>query len=536
MNASKLVFAMSVLGLSGCASQMRVEEVRVEEVRQETHEVVVTSETSAYAPEDLDTSVVAGHLSAPDGPVANPVQRTAAQPTSTFSIDVDTGAYSTARGALAAGRLPRPNTVRTEEFLNYFDYGYPAPVLAGVPFNVYTEVAPAPWDRDRLLLLVGIKGYEVKPAALPPANLVFLVDTSGSMKVADKLPLVKDTLRLVAEKLRPQDRVAIVVYAGSAGLVLPPTPGNERAKIVAAIDRLEAGGTTNGGEGLMLAYAIADATKQPGSINRVILATDGDFNVGLTSREEMQALIEAERESGVALTTLGFGDRDWSANVMEQLADAGNGNHAYIDHGGEARKVLDEELAATMLTIAQDVKVQLEFNPTVVAEYRLVGYENRVLANEDFANDAVDAGDIGAGHDVTALYELTLVGSPATRMEPAHTPVAATALPADALAQLRLRYKRPGEAASALIQRTMSRNEIQPVAGARLQLAAAIAAFAERLRGGGAYGDFGLADAAALARGVALPDPYGYRSELVHLIELARLLRNEPDGGATFAY
>jgi Ca-activated chloride channel family protein len=336
-------------------------------------------------------------------PGDNPVQRTAEQPVSTFSIDVDTGSYSNVRGFLRRGMRPPADAVRAEEFINYFAYGHPAPGSRETPFRVTTEVAPAPWDARRHLLMVGIKGYDVPKDVLPPANLVFLVDTSGSMDSDDKLPLLKRALSGLAGQLRPQDRVSIVAYAGTAGLVLPPTPGDRKDEILAALDRLQAHGSTNGGDGIRLAYAMARRAFVEGGVNRVILATDGDFNVGTVDGGSLETMVADQRRSGIALTTLGFGTGNYNDHLAERLADAGDGNHAYVDTLQEARKVLVEEMSSTLLTIARDVKIQIEFNPATVAEYRLVGYENRMLAREDFANDRVDAGDIGAGHEVTAL-------------------------------------------------------------------------------------------------------------------------------------
>lgn len=348
----------------------------------------------------------------------NPVKRVAEAPVSTFSIDVDTGSYANVRRFLNQGRLPVKDAVRVEEMINYFSYDYPLPKDKTEPFLVTTEIAPTPWNKDTRLLRIGLKGYDIAPDKLPNANLVFLIDVSGSMSSPDKLPLLKSGLKLLVQKLRAQDRVSIVVYAGSTGVVLEATPGDQKGKIIAAIDGLTAGGSTAGGAGIQLAYAMAEQSFIPGDINRVLLATDGDFNVGIVSFEALKDLIEQKHKTGISLTTLGFGTGNYNERLMEQLADAGDGNYAYIDNLNEANKVLVNEMSSTLETIARDVKIQIEFNPAVVAEYRLVGYENRVLKREDFGNDKVDAGDIGAGHSVTALYELTLVGSPGRKIEP----------------------------------------------------------------------------------------------------------------------
>ena len=340
----------------------------------------------------------------------NPVHLVADQPISTFSIDVDTGAYANVRRFLNAGQLPPQDAVRVEEMLNYFDYRYAPPASRDVPFRVATEVAPAPWNPQALLMKIGIKGFEVAAAERPPANLVFLIDVSGSMQSPDKLPLLKNAFRLLTDQLTARDRVSMVVYAGSSGVVLEPTAGDQKHKIREAIDRLEAGGSTNGAEGIERAYQLAHDAQIKGGINRVVLATDGDFNVGVVNFEALVDMAERQRAGGVALTTLGFGTGNYNDQLLEQLADAGNGNYAYVDTLSEARKVLVTELSSTLFTIAKDVKIQVEFNPAAVLEYRLIGYENRMLAREDFNNDKVDAGEIGAGHRITALYEVVPVG------------------------------------------------------------------------------------------------------------------------------
>ena len=456
----------------------------------------------------------------------NPVHATAQQPVSTFSIDVDTGSYANVRRMLESGALPPADAVRAEEFINYFDYGYAPPRSTDTPFSITTELAPVPWNAQRTLMLVGLKGYTVPAERIPAANLVFLIDTSGSMDDPRKLPLLVDAFKQLVPRLRERDRVSIVVYAGSAGLVLPPMPGDRHDEILAALDRLSAGGSTNGGDGIALAYAVAREAFVEGGVNRVILATDGDFNVGTTSQDALETLVAAQRRSGIALTTLGFGDGNYNDALAEQLADVGNGNHAYIDSVQEARKVLVEEMSSTLLTIAHDVKVQVEFNPAQVAEYRLIGYENRLLRREDFNNDRVDAGEVGAGHDVTALYELTLVGQGGAANDPLRYAPART-LPAakgEELAFLKLRYKPSVGADSVLVQRPIRRSEIAAHAGPRLSLAAAAAGFADALRGGTHLGDFELADLQALARD-SQDDAFGYRDGLVALIGRTQALQ-----------
>lgn len=459
----------------------------------------------------------------------NPVVATAEQPVSTFSIDVDTGAYSNVRRFLLQGSLPPTDAVRVEELINYFDYDYPRPESLAQPFSVHTEVAQAPWNPQRWLLKVGLQGFEVPFAQLPASNLVFLLDVSGSMMEPNKLPLVKTALKLAVEKMRPQDRIAIVVYAGAAGLVLPSTPASGKASILAALDALEAGGSTNGGQGIQLAYEVARQHYVAGGVNRVILATDGDFNVGLVDQQDLEDLITRQRQSGIALTTLGFGQGNYHDQVAERLANLGNGNHAYIDTEREAQKVLVRELGANLLTIAKDVKIQVEFNPAVVAEYRLIGYENRLLAREDFNNDAVDAGEIGAGHTVTALYELTPVGSDAARLPPLRyaTP-APSAAAAGEIGFLKLRYKQPEAEQSQLIEQPIARPARIGAGSASLRFAAAVAGFGETLRGGKYLDGWRPAEIATLARAAEGRDPYGLQAEFIELIERAAQLQGAP--------
>lgn len=460
----------------------------------------------------------------------NPVQRVSEQPVSTFSVDVDTASYANVRRMLNQGRLPPADAVRAEEFINYFDYGYAPPAEGTTPFATHVEVAPAPWHEGRHLLLVGIQGWQVPVAQIPAANLVFLVDTSGSMNSPDKLELLKKSLGLLTRQLRPQDRVAIVAYAGQAGIVLPSTTGSDQAAILSALEQLQAGGATAGGAGLELAYTVARQHHVQDGVSRVILASDGDFNVGRVSVNDLTTQVGHQRDSGIGLTVLGFGGGNFNDHLAEQLAAAGNGNYHYIDTLNEGRKVLVEQLSATVLTIAQDVKIQIEFNPAAVQEYRLIGYENRLLAREDFNNDQVDAGDIGAGHNVTALYEITLAGSQATAIDPLRygQPAAgADASAADELAFLRLRYKRPGEDASQLIERPVRQGEMSAQASERLRFAAAVAGFADALRGGRHLGSYQLDDLGRLAAGARGEDRYGYRGEFLQLLELARVLKGE---------
>jgi Ca-activated chloride channel family protein len=335
--------------------------------------------------------------------VDNGIKLAAENPVSTFSIDVDTGSYSNVRRMLTHGQIPRQDAVRTEEMVNYFSYDYPVPEDKKTPFSIHTEMTATPWNPDTKLLHVGIKGYDVAKDQLPPSNLVFLVDVSGSMNSADKLGLLKSSLTLLSKQLSHEDRISIAVYAGAAGAVLPPTAGDQTATIQAALDALSAGGSTNGGAGIRLAYNLAEQGFIKNGINRVIIATDGDFNVGTVNFEALKDLVEEKRKTGISLTTLGFGSGNYNDHLMEQLADVGNGNYAYIDTLHEAQKVLVDEISSTLNTIAKDVKIQIEFNPDVVAEYRLIGYENRLLNREDFNNDKIDAGEIGAGH-THAMY------------------------------------------------------------------------------------------------------------------------------------
>ncbi len=463
------------------------------------------------------------------------VMRVADNPVSTFSIDVDTGAYSNMRRWLNQGQLPPEDAVRIEEFINYFDYDYPAPQNTQTPFMVETEIAAAPWNRNTHLLRIGIQGYKVPKQELPSSNLVFLIDVSGSMRSPDKLPLLKQALGMLTRNLKARDTISMVVYAGASGVVLPPTHGNQKARILTALNQLEAGGSTNGAAGIRLAYQMAQQNFRANGVNRVILATDGDFNVGQASTTELIDLIQRKREAGIALTTLGFGSGNYNDHMLEQLADEGNGNHAYIDRLSEARKVLVDELSATLLTIAKDVKIQVEFNPATVSEYRLIGYENRILNEEDFNNDRVDAGEIGAGHRVTAIYEISLAGSGFQRMPDRRYGAnnakdrigEATQGLGGELAHLRVRYKRPGQSHSRLIEAPILRSTVLAETGQasdNFRFAAAVAAFGQKLRGGKFLESLGYPEIAELARNARGQDHFGYRSEFVQLVSLAEML------------
>ncbi|MBB5020322.1 Ca-activated chloride channel family protein [Chitinivorax tropicus] len=466
------------------------------------------------------------------------IKLVAQTPVSTFSIDVDTGAYANMRRFLNEGQLPPADAVRIEEFINYFPYQYnlPQQKVAGklVPFGVVTEIAPTPWNPDSLLLRVGIKASDVAKATLPPANLVFLVDVSGSMNEPAKLPLVKNALKMLVNQLRPQDRISLVTYASGTRVILEPTPGTEKAKISSAIDQLQPGGSTAGAAGIQLAYQMAAQGFLKEGINRILLATDGDFNVGINDFNQLKSLVEEKRKSGVSLSSLGFGTGNYNEQLMEQIADAGDGNYSYIDNLNEAQKVLSDELSSTLAVVAKDVKVQLEFNPNVVAEYRQIGYENRALKREDFNNDKVDAGEIGAGHSVTALYEITLVGGK-RMIEDLRYDTTKAAKPVggktDELAFLRLRYKAPGTDSSELLEFPLFKRDIKAATQTSedFRFAAAVAAFGQELKGGKYTGRFGYDQIQRLADSARGNDPFGYRGEFVRLVNLAKSLSTQPN-------
>ena len=463
----------------------------------------------------------------------NAFQRVAEAPVSTFSLDVDTASYAFVRASLNRGTLPPRDAVRTEELVNYFPYDYAPAKSAAEPFSTDLSVFPSPWAPGRLIVRVGVRGYDLTRTTRPRANLVFLVDTSGSMMEPNKLPLVKQSLTLLLDSLGENDRVAIVAYAGQAGIVLEPTPANDRTRILAALDRLEAGGSTAGAEGIRQAYALAERDFDPKGVNRVILATDGDFNVGITDQDQLKGYIEAERTKGVYLSVLGFGMGNYNDALMQTLAQNGNGVAAYIDTLNEARRTLVTEASSSLFPIAKDVKVQVEFNPAAVSEYRLIGYENRLLAREDFNNDKVDAGDVGAGRTVTALYEVVPVGGPRT-VDPLRYGKGAKASPAKARAAelgfVKIRYKLPKASTSRLIARPIPATHAARFADAPrdARFATAVAGFAELLRGGTYEGRFGYDDVARIAVGAKGTDPFGYRAEFIDLVAKARAAQAMP--------
>ncbi len=453
----------------------------------------------------------------------NPFLAVTENPRSTFSIDVDTASYANVRRFLREGSLPPADAVRIEELVNYFAYSYPNP-KPGEPVSISTDLTSCPWKAKHTLLRVGLKTRPLDVANAPPCNLVFLVDVSGSMSSYDKLPLVKQGLRFLVDKLRPQDRVAMVVYAGSSGLVLPSTSGDHKGDILEAIERLESGGSTNGGAGIRLAYDTARQNLQAKGVNRVILATDGDFNVGTTSQGDLIRLIEKERDSGVFLTVLGFGTGNLKDSTMEKLADKGNGAYAYIDSLAEARKVLSEQAGSTLVTVAKDVKLQLEFNPRHVASYRLIGYENRMLAAEDFNNDHKDAGEMGAGHTVTALYELVPPGAdvPHGDVDPLKYQKARDVADSNELLMIKIRWKAPDAAKSQLMTHPVAS---QPgdirAASQDARFAAAVAGFGMMLRGSQFAGTCSYDMVADLAGG----STDGDRGEFLQLVSRAKKLK-----------
>ncbi len=456
----------------------------------------------------------------------NPIHIVAEDPVSTFSIDVDTASYSNVRRMLNEGRLPPRDAVRIEELVNYFRYDYPLPQNRAQPFSTNVTVAPSPWAEGRQLVHIGLQGYNIVPQERPPLNLVLLLDVSGSMNAPNKLPLLQQSFRMLIDQLNARDRVAIVVYAGAAGTVLEPTPGNERGRILGALDNLSAGGSTAGGEGLRQAYALAEQNFNANSINRVIIGTDGDFNVGIADPQQLQDFVSRKRETGIYLSVFGFGGGNYNDALMQRLAQNGNGVATYIDTVAEARRVLRDEMASNMFSIANDVKIQVEFNPNRVAEYRLIGYETRMLRREDFNNDQVDAGEIGAGHSVTAIYEIVPVGGRTFNDPLRYQQSTAPASTASELAFLRIRYKLPGEDASRLIERPITeRDRVTNIAAAPeyVRFATAVAGYGQLLRGDPYVAQgYDWDDVIALGQGARGRDEFGWRAEFVQLARAAQ--------------
>lgn len=461
---------------------------------------------------------------------ANATQLVAEQPVSTFSADVDTASYAFMRRQLTSGRLPPPQAVRVEEMVNYFPYRYAAPKARNQPFAVTTEVMPSPWKTGNQLLHVAVRGFDLQQAERPPLNLVLLIDVSGSMGGSDRLPLLQQGLRLFADQLRENDRVSIVTYANGTQVALEPTLGRDKQKIVDALDGLRAAGGTAGGDGLQRAYALAERHRDPKAVNRVILATDGDFNIGITDPKQLERFIADKRKSGVYLSVFGVGTGNLNDALIQRLTQSGNGNAAYIDSLLEARKAMQEELGSTMFPIANDVKMQVEFNPRQVAAYRLIGYETRMLARQDFKDDKVDAGDMGAGHTVTAIYEITPASEAGKLVDPLRYGDGKKAAPAgkgDELCFVKVRYKLPGQSASRETShavRTASVRKGLDAAPEDARFAVAVAAFGQRLRGEAPVADYSYADIANLANDARGKDAEGYRAEFVRLVRMAETL------------
>ena len=457
----------------------------------------------------------------------NPVKAVAQEPVSTFSIDVDTGSYANVRRFLNNGRLPPKDAVRIEEIVNYFPYSYPLP-QDGRPFAVHTQTVDSPWQPEAKLVKIGIQAQDTAKKNLPPANLVFLVDVSGSMNSPDKLPLVKKTLRLLTQQLRPQDKVTIITYASGEKLVLPPTSGKDKDTILRAVNALEARGATSGERALRMAYDEAQKAFVKNGINRILLATDGDFNVGVADTETLKSMVAEKRKSGISLSTLGFGTDNYNEEMMEQIADAGDGNYSYIDNEKEAKKVLQHQLTSTLATVAQDVKIQVEFNPAAVKEYRLVGYTNRTLRNEDFNNDKVDAGDIGSGHSVTALYEIIPQGKTGWLADSRYQKAPAADGSKNEYAYVKVRYKLPGQSASKLIEQPVPARSIPLAqADADTRLALAAASYAQQLRGGEYNGKLDWNAIEKMAAATRARDPYGFIAEFKELIGIAKSLSSK---------
>lgn len=487
------------------------------------------------SPSPLDKSFYKGNYNTEDydNITENGFKKVSDNPLSTFSIDVDAASYSNVRRFLQNNQLPPTGAVRTEEMINYFKYQYPQPTGED-PFSINTEISDCPWNPQNKLLLIGLQGKNIPVDKLPPSNLVFLIDVSGSMMDEKKLPLVKASMKMLTDQLRENDRISIVVYAGRAGVALPATDGSEKMKIKSAIDALEAGGSTAGGEGIQMAYKIAQQNFMKEGNNRIILCTDGDFNVGVSSDDGLIRLIEQERNKGIFLTVLGYGIGNYKDNKMQELADKGNGNHAYIDGLNEAKKVLVNEFGGTLFTIAKDVKLQLEFNPALVAGYRLIGYENRILNKEDFNDDKKDAGELGSGHTVTALYEIIPAGVKSSFLKDIDplkyqdNKKKATSSFNNEMVTIKFRYKAPDGNQSKLIVHSVN-NESIPFKNVsdNFRFAASVAGFAMLLRDSEYKGSAKFSTVLQMAKSSLGKDDEGYRKEFITLVQKASKLKND---------
>lgn len=536
-----LVLSMT-MALVNCTSGPSEEEIAAEHVARnqvETEQIQVTAakrERQIMADATMPLMLAGAVMEPMPPPVqpqyddeftrfeTNPVKQVKDSPVSTFSADVDTAAYSFVRKQLNRGYLPNKDAVRLEEMVNYFDYAYPRPQHPEQPFLASVMVHDSPWAQHRKLVHIGIQGYELEKTEQPDSNLVFLLDVSGSMNAPDKLPLVKQSIRLLLKTLKPDDTVSIVVYAGAAGTVLEPTKVKDAASITEALDKLQAGGSTAGGQGLQLAYQLAASNFDSSAVNRIILATDGDFNVGIADPEQLKDYVERQRERGIYLSVIGFGRGNYKDTMMQALAQNGNGIAAYIDTLAEAQKIFVEEATSSLFPIAKDLKIQLEFNPDVVREYRLLGYETRALEQEDFNNDNVDAGDIGSGHAVTAIYEVTLVGQPGAFVDDSrYTRQTDGPTGASELGFLKIRYKLPEEDSSRLIEQPVLLNSpANDQLRQEVNFATAVAGFSQLLKDGKYTGNWSLDDAFTLAMENKGRDFYGYRSEFTRLIRQAK--------------
>ena len=526
---------LSVVVLSSCTTS---EEAQIADgIAEESDSIIVSASKSARS-SSVAPSIYSFAPAEPanteryDNGDPNPVKQTSLDPVSTFSADVDTASYSVMRRYVQkSNSFPPPQSVRVEEFLNYFDYQYKDAETIDAPFSPTVWVTPTPWNADTKLMHIGVKGYDQKPAEQPAANIVLLIDVSGSMQSSAKLPLVKDSFELLINKMDKDDTIAMVVYAGAAGVVLEPTKASKKTKILEALNNLKAGGSTAGGAGISLAYKLAKENFSEDKINRIILASDGDFNVGVVDDESLEGFVARQRESGIFLTILGFGQGNYNDRLAQKLAQAGNGVAAYIDNLNEARKVLVNELSSSLFPIAKDLKFQVEFNPAVVAEYRLIGYETRLLNEEDFNNDAVDAGDIGSGHTVTALYELALVGSKGLLIDERRYEINPNidALPKDEYGFVKLRYKLPDKDESNLISlpvKVADNFDSLESAPVDARFAGAVAAFGQKLSNAKFATNMSYEDILDLALKSKGDDPYGYRAEFTQLV---RAVSQTPD-------